>query len=183
MGYGFGDINVRAIWHRLSQLMMSVPTDERPPSFIVRLDPDPVLERLDRSVGLQTITLDPTGVEKTGQEKTELLERFMLELALAVHELAPETRFIPSRTSTPFALKEASRILGRTDVQPLSEFESRVLSAVSTWRIHSALRAEAEQVLEAFSAADLYGDAELYRREYALNFELMFPSAVTEEVQ
>jgi hypothetical protein len=47
IGYGFGDINVRAIWFKLTKLMRDVPLDDRPPSFIVRLSPDPVLEALD----------------------------------------------------------------------------------------------------------------------------------------
>lgn len=46
IGYGFSDINIRVIWFKLMQMMRDVPKEDRSPSYIVRLEPNPVLEAL-----------------------------------------------------------------------------------------------------------------------------------------
>jgi len=58
MGYSFRDINIRLIWFKLNQMMEDIPTADRRQSYIVRLEPNPVLEELYEAVGLRTIVLD-----------------------------------------------------------------------------------------------------------------------------
>jgi hypothetical protein len=82
MGYSFRDINIRVIWFKLMEMMKDVPVKDRPPSYIVRLAPNPVLDALYEAVGLQTIIIDPDGQAETSFEKTGLLEQFMLELSM-----------------------------------------------------------------------------------------------------
>ncbi|WP_369745201.1 SIR2 family protein [Paenarthrobacter sp. AMU7] len=171
LGYGFGDVNIRVLWHRLGQLMSDVPTEERPHSFIVRLDADPVLERLDRSVGLTTIVLDPEANKKTPEEKTVLLERFMLQLTLESHA---EEQAGPDPVCSPRILQDAAEILRRTEVQPLSPPEAQLLEAASSRSLPERVRQYAEDLLDAYSKATLYGDAAEFRKRYVLNFDLSF---------
>src|SRR6185295_18982593 len=70
IGYSFSDINIRVIWFKLMQMMRDVPERDRPPSYIVRLEPNPVLEALDENVGLRTIVLDPQQEAKSEEERT-----------------------------------------------------------------------------------------------------------------
>lgn len=81
IGYSFNDINIRVIWFKLMQVMKDIPQEDRPKSYIIRLDPNPVLEKLYSAVGIKTIILDPTGKHKSASEKNELLANFMFELA------------------------------------------------------------------------------------------------------
>lgn len=83
MGYSFRDINIRIIWWKLMQMMKDIPESDRWPSYIVRLDYNPVLEVLDRAVGLQTLFLDPEGTAATQQEKADVVARFLYELSTA----------------------------------------------------------------------------------------------------
>jgi hypothetical protein len=178
LGYGFGDINVRVLWHRLGALMGAVPAEDRPPSFIVRMDGDAVLERLDRAVGLTTITLDPLRMPKTREDKTELLERFMLELSLAV-SWPSELDSQPSHgVCSPRLINEARAILQRTEVQPLNSLETRILEAVGVRRLLPRLRPEAEGLLGDFANAVLYGEASDYRETFALSFSATFADQV-----
>ena len=48
MGYSFRDINIRVIWFKLMEMMKDIPEEDRQPSYLVRLEPNPVLEVLDR---------------------------------------------------------------------------------------------------------------------------------------
>ncbi|MEV7663418.1 SIR2 family protein [Paenarthrobacter sp. NPDC089316] len=171
LGYGFGDVNIRVLWHRLGHLMSDVPADERPHSFIVRLDADPVLEKLDRSVGLTTIALDPQARDKTSEEKTILLERFMLQLSL---EGQAEDVTTPDPVCSPRLLAEAAEILRRKEVQPLLPGEAQLLEAASTRSLSEQVRKSADDLLDAYSKATLYGDAEEFRKRYVLNFNLSF---------
>jgi hypothetical protein len=82
MGYSFRDINIRVIWFRLMQMMQDVPIKDRPPSYIVRLRPNPVLDSLYEAVGLKTVVIDPAGEADTADARNELLADFLLELAL-----------------------------------------------------------------------------------------------------
>jgi len=81
IGYSFSDINIRVIWFKLMQMMRDVPERDRPPSYIVRLEPNPVLEALDENVGLRTIVLDPKGEADTESARTDLLAAFLADLA------------------------------------------------------------------------------------------------------
>jgi SIR2-like domain len=81
IGYSFSDINIRVIWFKLMQMMRDVPERDRPPSYIVRLEPNPVLEALDENVGLRTIVLDPRGEARTEDHRTDLLAQFLADLA------------------------------------------------------------------------------------------------------
>ncbi len=83
MGYSFRDINIRVIWFKLVQMMKDIPEEDRRPSYIVRLEPNPVLEELDRAAGLRTIVLDEKGSASTQEERTALLSDFLYRLGLA----------------------------------------------------------------------------------------------------
>jgi len=91
IGYSFSDINIRVIWFKLMQMMRDVPERDRPPSYIVRLEPNPVLEALDESVGLRTVVLDPGGETATDAERSNLLAAFLADLA----EAASNERRLP----------------------------------------------------------------------------------------
>lgn len=82
MGYSFRDINIRVIWFRLMQMMKDVPLKDRPPSYIVRLRANPVLDALYESVGLRTLVIDPDGAARTTEEQNSLLAQFLLELSV-----------------------------------------------------------------------------------------------------
>jgi hypothetical protein len=82
MGYSFRDINIRIIWFKLMRMMKDIPQADRPRSYIVRFDKNPVLEVLYDAVGLKTIVLDPSGKARSDEERKELFGRFMLELTL-----------------------------------------------------------------------------------------------------
>ncbi len=83
IGYSFSDINIRVIWFKLMRMMEDVPESDRKPSYIVRFEPNPVLEALYRHVGLTTIVLDPDAKAKTDEDRTELLGEFLTELSAA----------------------------------------------------------------------------------------------------
>lgn len=82
MGYSFRDINIRVIWFRLMQMMQDVPLKDRPPSYIVRLRANPVLDALYGAVGLRTLVIDPKGSANSDAEKNALLSEFLMELSL-----------------------------------------------------------------------------------------------------
>ena len=98
MGYSFRDINIRIIWFKLMKMMKDIPQEDRPTSFIVRLTPNPVLEKLYESVGIKTIVLDPENKAKTNTERSVLLSSFMLKLVVAV---SPDAK-IPGTTREQF---------------------------------------------------------------------------------
>lgn len=82
MGYSFRDINIRVIWFRLMQMMQDVPLKDRPPSYIVRLRANPVLDALYDAVGLRTLVIDPDGGANSDAAKNALLSEFLMELSL-----------------------------------------------------------------------------------------------------
>ncbi len=82
MGYSFRDINIRIIWFKLMQMMKDIPSADRPRSYIVRFEKNPVLETLYESVGLRTIVLDPKGDAHTDEDRNKIFGQLMLELAL-----------------------------------------------------------------------------------------------------
>jgi hypothetical protein len=95
MGYSFRDINIRVIWFKLMQMMKDIPQGDRLPSFMVRVDPNPALEELNRAVGLRTIVLDPEGRVQDDAEKGRLLGEFLHDLASRAarsHEVIPGTK-------------------------------------------------------------------------------------------
>ncbi len=73
LGYGFSDVNVRLMWHRLIKMMQGVDPDERPRSFIVRMHPNPALAALDADAGIETIVL----TSEFGEAPTERLGEFL----------------------------------------------------------------------------------------------------------
>jgi SIR2-like domain len=81
IGYSFRDINIRVIWFKLMQMMRDVPIADRLPSYMVRFEPNPVLEALYEAVGLRTIALDPGNEAKTSANRTNLLSEFLYTLA------------------------------------------------------------------------------------------------------
>lgn len=99
MGYSFRDINIRIIWFKLMRMMKDIPPNDRPRSYIVRFDHNPVLETLYDAVGLKTIVLDPSGKATSDAEKNALFGRFMLELTVRA---APKG-IIPGQSKPMFA--------------------------------------------------------------------------------
>ncbi len=81
MGYSFRDINIRVIWFKLIRMMKDIPPSDRPNSYIVRFEPNPILEMLYDDVGIKTIVLDPENEAKTNGQRSELFNEFMFELA------------------------------------------------------------------------------------------------------
>ncbi len=86
MGYGFADINIRIIWFKLMDMMKDIPKKDRQKSYIVKFNPNPVLEELYEAVGIETIVLDPEGKDKTKEQKVTLFARFMNDLVNAINE-------------------------------------------------------------------------------------------------
>lgn len=84
MGYSFRDINIRIIWFKLMEMMRDVPEQDRPSSFIIRFEPNPVLEELYRAVGIRTVYLDPAGHALTDDDRSKLLGRFLCALSSRV---------------------------------------------------------------------------------------------------
>jgi hypothetical protein len=82
MGYSFRDINIRVIWFKLMQMMKDVPAEDRMTSYIVRFNPNPVLDKLYDDVGLKTIVLDGEGTAVTPEEQNRLFADFMLALSM-----------------------------------------------------------------------------------------------------
>jgi hypothetical protein len=82
MGYSFQDMNIRIIWFKLKQMMKDVPQDDRMASYIVRFEPNEVLETLNAAVGLKTIVIDPNGAATTADEKNAWFAEFMLSLSM-----------------------------------------------------------------------------------------------------
>lgn len=81
MGYSFRDINIRIIWFKLMEMVRDIAEEDRRPSYIVRIESNPVLEALYKSVGLTTIVLDPEGKAETSADRAELLGEFLFDLA------------------------------------------------------------------------------------------------------
>jgi hypothetical protein len=81
MGYSFQDINIRVIWFKLMDMMKDIPVNERPTSFILRLNSNPALERLYDEVGIKTIVLDPNKKAASPEQKAALLNDFMFTIA------------------------------------------------------------------------------------------------------
>ena len=52
IGYSFRDINIRIIWFKLMEMMRDMPEKDRPKSYIVRFNSNPVLETLYEGVAL-----------------------------------------------------------------------------------------------------------------------------------
>ena len=82
IGYSFRDINIRVIWFKLMRMMKDIRPEDRPTSYIVRFDRNPVLQRLYDEVGIKTIALDPKGLADSSASRTALLSEFLLELSI-----------------------------------------------------------------------------------------------------
>jgi hypothetical protein len=104
VGYSFGDINIRVIWFKLMKLMKDIPMEDRPLSYIVRFEPNPVLQLLYEDVGIKTIVLDPNSKANTNEKKGILLAEFLFELATRA---SSADEFIPGTHETLFLSKYA----------------------------------------------------------------------------
>jgi hypothetical protein len=147
IGYSFSDINIRVIWFKLMQMMRDVPKEDRPPSYIVRLEPNPVLEALFGDVGLRTILLDPESKANTQAKKTELLGTFLTSLASAASPSA-----IPGTGRPMFAssglLQELKRGLNESEEEdPFRVPPVQGLYLLSQRDVPPLLRGEALDVL------------------------------------
>lgn len=100
IGYSFQDINIRVIWFRLMEMMSNI--NDIPKSYMVSLNPNPVLEELYKEVGIETIVLDPEGREKSNTENNKLLAEFMFEL---VHKAISHKNIIPGTDQRPYVSK------------------------------------------------------------------------------
>ena len=119
LGYSFSDLNIRVIWFKLNQMMRGVAPQDRPNSYIVTFDSNPVLETLYEEVGITPIVLDPNGLANSALKKSTLLSDFMLDLSIGVQGNASH-----SGTEKPFVSKT---VLGRLE----SEIDT-IGAAVST---------------------------------------------------
>lgn len=126
MGYSFRDINIRVIWFRLMQMMQDVPMKDRPPSYIVRLRANPVLDALYGAVGLRTLVIDPDETAQTSEQRNALMSSFLMELSL---RSSPDGR-IPGSDQRAFVsvgLIEQVRTQLRDAVKQSSEGRPQVL--------------------------------------------------------
>jgi hypothetical protein len=141
MGYSFRDINIRVIWFKLMQMMKDIPQEDRLPSYIVRLDANPVLAELDRSVGLRTIVLDADSAAKTDEDRCMMIAEFLNNLSTRSSEGAnipgqDDSRFISSYTlrqldawlATP---ADRVRFGGPLPVRPALLFKLRIPQSLS----------------------------------------------------
>ncbi len=58
IGYSFGDINIRYLWFKVNRLMHNLRHDDRPISYIVLAERDPIAEKLFPELGIESIILD-----------------------------------------------------------------------------------------------------------------------------
>lgn len=173
VGYGFADINIRALWYKLSKLMASVPTDERPPSFIVRLAPNPILAALDGAVGLTTITLDPEGRADSPLKRQRLLEKFMLELTFTVdYETNLNDGHVPPFCSP--ALLEAAAAIVQSAPQKLGSLNEVILEAVASRQLHAQVKPTADRLLGIFAERRPSGPLGDHRRAITLNYVMSY---------
>jgi hypothetical protein len=150
-GYSFRDVNIRVIWFKLMQMMKDIPASDRPTSYMVRFEPNSVLETLYDSVGLKTIVLDPNREFKTPEERSQLLARFMVELNVRV---SPDAKIpgsgAPMFASTAFfdAVRESVEHQQKTRRWlPLSA-STGILQQMSARRIPPVLAPKAQALLQ-----------------------------------
>jgi hypothetical protein len=93
LGYGNEDSRLRLIWSQLARRARQTATEDLPPSFVVRLRGNRVLERVDHAAGLRTIVLDPAGRADTVEARAELLAEFLYDLAA---EASPDSTIVGS---------------------------------------------------------------------------------------
>lgn len=174
IGYGFGDINIRVIWFKLARLMQSVPSDDRPPSFIVRVNLNPVLEALDRAAGLTTIVLDPEARATSAEERQRLLEQFMVRLTFAA-EKTSKTDERPGLAPycSPALLDRAADLICSAP-RSLDAAAGQVLDAIVSRQLHDCARPAAERLLRTFSDRRPRGPLIEYRKAFALNYAMTY---------
>jgi hypothetical protein len=95
------------------EMMKDVPVKDRPPSYIVRLAPNPVLDALYEAVGLRTIIIDPEGRAQTAEERSLLLDEFMLALSMRAGGAAQIPGTSRSMFVSPVLLRLIERAIGR----------------------------------------------------------------------
>jgi len=157
MGYSFSDINIRVIWFKLTGMMKEIPHEERPTSYIVRLQPNEPLEALYKSVGLQTIVLDPECKAMSPVQQAELLGDFLEQLAT----LASPSGTIPGQKAAMFVspglLQRATEHLQQMSDRPrrlsrlpqiLPSVDQLALRQLGMRRLPAALADTAEALLQ-----------------------------------
>jgi len=87
MGYSFRDINIRIIWFKLMEMMRDIPERDRHPSYILMLEPDPVLEDLYVAVGLRPVVLAEKGTLTNDEERSRAVGQFLFELSMLAETL------------------------------------------------------------------------------------------------
>jgi hypothetical protein len=156
MGYSFSDINIRVIWFKLMRMMEDVPESDRRPSYIVRFQPNTVLEALYKDVGLTTIVLDPESKAKTDADRTSLLGAFLSDLSAA----ASRNGWIPGTSKQRmFASKGLLRRIGKELDQSGGQMPwippSPALAILCARDIPNELRDEAFEVLKRIADAEV----------------------------
>jgi hypothetical protein len=141
MGYSFKDINIRVIWFKLMDMMKDIPVNERPTSFILRLNSNPALERLYEEVGIKTIVLDPNNKAITPEQKAALLNDFMFTLAT----LASRNCKIPGQEAKQQFFSAA---LSDLLIAELDDIESGKASRVSRLSRHRRVPLSLVEMLE-----------------------------------
>ena len=170
IGYGFGDVNIRVIWSKLSKLMATVPLDDRPPSFIVRLTHDRVVEALDRAVGLTTITLDPGGLATSEEASQRLLQEFMVDLTFFADESTP-VAVQRARVCSPMLLERATDVVS-TARREAEQHQDLFLEAVRTRDLRDFVRPELDGLLAAFAKRRPRGQFAEYYKAIAFNLAM-----------
>lgn len=107
LGYSFRDLNIRVIWFKLREMMQDVSPEDRPTSYMVTFEPNPVLETLYQAVGISTIVLDPNGTVQSNEDRSRLLSDFIFDLSLQVCDGT-----IPNSSMKPFI---SQTVLRRAD--------------------------------------------------------------------
>jgi hypothetical protein len=162
MGYSFRDINIRVIWFKLMQMMKDIPEADRPKSYIVRFDKNPVLEALYESVGIRTIVLDPDGAASTPEQRTALFADFMLALSMRVdregrmpgqaRHMFISTRLIERARE---GLKTGRRSLRSSMVRTRPDFDAAPLRHVAVRQIPPPLARDVAELLLDIARSDV----------------------------
>lgn len=130
IGYSFSDINIRVIWFKLNQMMRDVPREDRPTSYVVTFERNPVLEVLYKDVGITAIVLDPDGKATTSEEKSALMSEFLSELSTIVsNPRIPNSEFPPFSSET--AIRKAEAALAAHISQRKSSRNPRIFRSAS----------------------------------------------------
>ncbi len=167
MGYSFRDINIRIIWFKLMQMIKDIKGSN---SYIVRFEPDPVLETLYEAAGIDVIVLDPDGetIEKDSDGKikldsegkkivnkdaqTELIADFLHELGRRAHSdgIIPGStiQMICSEALLNRVEKDCRNAIDAKDKSASTIYKFESLLAATERDIRAEIRGKLDKILE-----------------------------------